>query len=400
MSDRATSSANSSRLVYILTFSAIFIIGYLEASRTVILPIIRDNLNLSYSRIGAITALSSCGFLLSFFVSGLFGDKVGPRLIMVISLVALTVVLLVMRLATSFFSVILIFFFLRCANGSGDLGVNLAGGYWFGKNAALKLNVLHFFFGAGATIAPYLITLLLEKSLIWHQTYLLVAPIALLSLLLWRFAPLPLIQRESIKGAPTFRELLRSRSLWLVIVLLTGALISEVSFGDWIKIFLIEQRQFGEIASGQMLSIFFLLFTISRLIAGFVINRIGVAMTIIICGALSLGCFIAALLIPRLVFLFPVIGLFISPLFPIAILMLTRQFGRSSGSAMGVSLLVSGLLQALFNGSVGVVQDIVGANAGFGIISVGFIAPVIVGLILFNQQNMQKNDSGAIDAPQ
>jgi FHS family Na+ dependent glucose MFS transporter 1 len=188
------------------------------------------------------------------------------------------------------------------------------------------MNGLHFFFGLGATLSPFIIAqaMLLSGDITWAYWTLavLMLPVAVWLLRL----PSPVIQSESEDGLvrPIDRRLLA-----LIVVFCIFLVGTEVSFGGWIFSYAVAMDLSSETTAAYLTSVFWGTFTLGRLLAIPIAFRLRPS-TIMLGGLV--GCLVSLgiiLLWPdssAAIWLGTVgMGLSMAPIFPTAISFVERR---------------------------------------------------------------------------
>jgi fucose permease len=102
--------------------------------------------------------------------------------------------------------------------------------------------------------------------------------------------------------------------------------------------------------AAAFVSTFFLLYTLSRFVCGFIIERIGYLRIIIIAGFATLALFIIALSLGRSgLFLLPITGVFISLVYPTILAISVGAFKERaqamSSALIGIAFILNGVIQ-------------------------------------------------------
>jgi fucose permease len=170
------------------------------------------------------------------------------------------------------------------------------------------MNWLHCFWGAGAMISPYFMTLALTHTDKWQNGYLWVSliQIAIAAILfcsypLWKINKAPAAVDE--QGEPAqpvgMKQALKRKGLWCVLIGFFAYCAAEATAMLWTSSYLLKTRGISEIEAAACASLFFIGITGGRFLAGFISNamgdlrmiRVGTAIAAVglICMALPVG---------------------------------------------------------------------------------------------------------------
>jgi fucose permease len=137
----------------------------------------------------------------------------------------------------------------------------------------------------------------------------------------------------------------------------------------------------GADQSATYLSLFFVTFTLGRLIGGYMMERIGYVQGILWFAVITLCLYIAGQVLGQDgALLFSLTGFFISIMFPTVMAMIMHEFRVGTGSIMGFIITASGSVNMLFNWVIGQTSDLLGVRAGFA--SFMIYTVIAIGLLL------------------
>ena len=364
---------------YIVLFSSLAIVGSLEGARAILLPEIRIDLGISYSRIGLLIFVSYMGFFLSAFFSGFLADRYGDKRILIIGIACTAIAGALFLPVATLLPLFAVYFMLRVGLGSIDIVGSAHGARIFNRYPAAQMNLLHLCFGVGAAVSPILGYALLEIGLSWQQVFFVFAiPAAVLCAQLVCTRLKPHHRLQDIKMTTQIWSLLTNKKIWIFGVMLGVAVIGEGAFLDWIKNFLIVVGGKTERFSSMIVSMFYLSLILSRLISGFFADKIGHMRLFIVYVIGAIISYIIALSLPGVSIPYMLYGWFIGPLFPLVVLLAGETITEQRGGAIGVIIAIGGFIGTLYSALLGVFHDIWGSYIGFSIIIVGLIGGLII----------------------
>ena len=124
------------------------------------------------------------------------------------------------------------------------------------------------------------------RELGWQGMYLLMLSLCIIPMIPALFSTLPVDKTTTHERMP-IKMFLRDRVAWLIIIILSFGVIVELSIAGWLVNFLERSFQWSSTAASGMLSIFFLCFMVGRLLLGFVTDKIGFMISIIVFSGLA-----------------------------------------------------------------------------------------------------------------
>lgn len=329
--------------------------------------------SLSYTVISLVFLVPFLGYLCAAMCNNLIHYHVGQRGVAIIAPLCRLAGYIPISFHPPFAVLPVVMLFPGFGSGLEDSAWNA----WVGnmQNANELLGLLHGAYGLGATIGPLVATAMVTKGgLPWYTFFYLMTGLAASEVFLtttafwsatgsaYRAAHAREDSDETGGGRrTTTRRVLREPLTWLLSLFLLAYVGGEVSLGGWIVTFMLRVRHAEEFAAGMSVTGFWLGLTVGRVLLGFVTGRIGekLATTIYLCFTIVLE--LLYWLIPNFIasaIFVAFLGFFLGPLFPAAIVALTKLLPSSYHvSAIGVAAAMGGAGGALFPFMVGAIAQ-------------------------------------------
>ena len=305
-------------------------------------PAVHAELNIPVEAVSIITfIISGCTVLSSMFSAGIL-NKLGTAKVTAFSTAMTAAALLGFSFAPSFPVMIPLAVVLGLGAGAIDSGLNNYVALHF---KASHMNFLHFFYGVGVSLSPYLMSLALSDAG-WRGGYryafyvqTVITILLIVSLPMWKKTA-SAGQEEEEKGVnlPLLQmaKMPEIRKVW-VVMLATNAI--EYACGVWGSTYLVEAKGF-EVQHGALaLTVYYVGMSIGRFVSGLLSEKIGTWKRIAI-GSAILTPAIALMLLP-LHGAVTVVGLFLvglgnGSIYPNLIHLTPHNFGKDvSQSVMG-----------------------------------------------------------------
>ena len=360
-------SARSRWLLFVVAFATMILFGFVENLKGPLIPPIRQAYGVSYGDIGAMLFVSTLGYLSATFVGGLAGDRFGLKRVLVAGYVLIAGGAVSMLIAPSFVVVCGLMFMINAGFGCLEVGVNALGARLFVRNAAFLMNLVHLFYGLGSVVGPEYAAWMLVRDLPWSTVYAFGALLVLVLFAVLMAARFPSNALGEAERRVPLRVIAADRKVWLFVAVLGFSEVVELGTGNWLVSYLRGAFSMDAGRSAQFLSLFFVSFTIGRLIGGYLMERIGyvrgmrwflfVTVVVYAC-AMAVGEPGAGLI--------SVAGFFISILFPTVMAVIMKEYPASTSSVMGFIITASGGVNMLFNWVIGQTSDLAGVTVGFG----------------------------------
>jgi FHS family Na+ dependent glucose MFS transporter 1 len=246
-------------------YYAIFIaLGLTAASLGPTLNGLAKNTGSTLSQISYLFLLRSFGYLLGSILAGRLYDRQAGHPIMVAALGGSMIMLIVAPLVSSLAILTLVMLLIGVSEGLIDVGGNTLLVWIHSPNIGPYMNALHFFFGVGAVFSPLIVAGVLQATGGVAWVYWLLAML-LLPVLLW-IAYLPSPPTRHLEQADGVREAINYRLLGMLVLFFFLFVGVEVSYSGWIFNYAVAMGLGTETAAAYLNSVFWIAFTIGRLI--------------------------------------------------------------------------------------------------------------------------------------
>jgi len=255
------------------------------------------------------------------------------------------------------------------------------------------MNLLHSFYGIGAMIGPKAAGLIAGNACFgWRYVYLFSLPLALAFFIPAIFIRFPEESRGPASTAEagslnvsrkSFFDALKSPMVWLMSITLGLSVAVEMSSSNWGVMYFNDVYKVNPNTDGAtFLSAFFLLFTISRLVCGLFVEKIGYMRTLLLSAFIVLAVFITGFLLgEKGIYLLPSLGFFVAQFWPTLMAVAIVSFGNDAPVFSSAMIAISGLLNAGLQFIVGLTNKIFGPAWGYRS-AVVYTLLLIVALVL------------------
>ncbi len=361
------------KLITYGAFFSFFLFGFIDNLKGPTLPALLENLHLSYAQGGTIMFGAYIGFLVATLLTGPLADIAGNKAIILICCVFWIFGIGGYSYFSLFGLLAAMMFVLGFGLGAVEVGANLIIVDLYHEQKGKYLNLLAFFHGVGAMLAPLYAGKMLAAGMSWRSVYqyslLLVAALSVYFIVL-KYPRTTSSEKSSFdikslgKSAFTVEMIL----FYLAIALYVGA---EIGIGAWMVDFLQKAKSQSVMHSSSYLSLFFAAITAGRFIGSFLVERIGYVKIMLVASLASVVCLALGIFGPMSLALFlPATGLFFSILFPTIAAAVSDLHKENVGTIFGVLFAFAGLGGALGPWIIGIGSDWFGLKTGFGMILV------------------------------
>jgi fucose permease len=388
-------SKKTRMLLVILINGTMFLFGFIENIKSVSYPLIKTEFGVSYDEQGRMVSLLSFSYTFFCVAAGFILSRFGVKRVYLLGFVFALLGLSLVFFAPGFWTSTACLFLVFSCFGLFEIGINGLASILFTKKAALFLNLLHFMYGVGAILGPWVAGMLCGlEGLGWRHVYLFSVPMVLIFFILTAATKYPEtnLSRENSAESPhkddrsrensppgraendpafrpkiSFIGALRSPQVWFFGIILGLMMSTEMATSNWGSLYFQDVYGMDPTSAGAgFVSSFFILFTLSRLVNGFVIEKIGYIKSLV--GAVFIigVIFIAGFALGRTgIYVLPILGFFIAILWPTIMAVAIGVFGVNAPVMISAVIPIGGLFNALMQFATGYINRYIGAAWGY-----------------------------------
>jgi fucose permease len=359
--------------------------GFVQTMRGIIYPLIKTNYGASYSQQGLLVLLVQVIMAFSCTISGILLNRAGFRKSILLGFGMVVAGMASFRFSGAYWTAAGFILLIQFGLGFFEITLNGIGIKTFTKNPALMMNLLHFFYGIGATIGPWFGGLIAGVPGIgWHGIYLAgLAPVLFMALATFVFSPAGRNAEASIRpgeeaaaslpasdAAETkygFRWAITNPLVWRFALCLGFINAMEYGATNWSGLYLFDVFGMDPRTGGAtFISIYFLLFTISRLLSGFLIEKAGYLRSVFFSIVITIFILITGFSLGRNgVRILPVTGLFLGIAFPTILAMSIGAFGKGAQAAGSAIIVIAFSLNGVIQYLIGLINRFIGEAWGY-----------------------------------
>lgn len=360
--------------------------GFIDNTRSVTFPMMRDDLSLSYKQYGSLQSMAQFSYLVWSFAVAASLQKLGFKTVILLAFIISIIGCAVTSLANGFWTLFL-FQFLACAGMGGlDDAPHALSSLLFKKNTGILMLLLHSCYGLGAVIGPifaHYIEKLLPQYSFRGITLAMCVPLALLTIIICciPFAvkkPITDEQAASPTGFTVWKAL-ASPVVWFQSITLILMTTGERATSTWAGLYLEDVLHLDPAVEGAWFnSCFYVAFTLARLLGGLLVDWIGAFATEYLVMSLAIGIFTAGLLAGKTgLYILPFAGCTVAFFWPTFIVICMRYWGENASIPISCILPIQAFLGIFVQYLLGWLNDTFGPSVAYWS-TVPFIAMALV----------------------
>lgn len=325
-----------------------------------------------------------CGsicYLICNYIGGMVCDKIGQKKLFLIGLIGAAITNIIQGIAPNFIVFIIAFAMIQGFLGIMAIAANTIIPILWITGQAIAMNLTHFAYGVGLSVSQKLSGILITDGISWRTIYMGSAALTFIIFVCFMFVKLPRAEEtENVDRIP-LKTVLQDKLIWVFFLGLGFYVVAEQGTGRWLPTFIkTNYSSFTDSKIASYVSLFFLLFTIGRLVGGFIVEKIGSQVAIKAFSFIGGVLFIIGLLSGENgLYIVSVSGFFFSIMFPTVVVVLSNTFKNSTAYITGVVISFANIINTIMNLVIGTASDAIGISKAV------FIMPIsmLIAFILF-----------------
>ncbi|MDR1902287.1 MAG: MFS transporter [Treponema sp.] len=343
------------------------IVAMSDNYKGIFVPTFKESFHVSNTKIGYLMTVSLLAYAVFQYFGGMLIEKLGyKRVILTGSLLAMTALTLIV-FCNGYLMLLAGMFVLNAGMALFNVTVSTLGPALTVASTAILMNMIVASYSASNTVLQQVSGILLAKGISWQSFYAFMF-VCLAVLCLWlMLIKIPYRPQVSMDAKPINKNaIFKNKMLYLYVLVAAFYLGTEYGMGSWLVNYMSECYHLAADERAIYMTIFVGIRTVSLLLGGFVSDRLGLYKSIMVyagVGTVLLGTGIA--MGQSGLIIISIGGVAFAVIFPAIISSIKTVFRESTSYATGF-ILMGGTLGAMcISTSMGVLNDVIGAQNAF-----------------------------------
>lgn len=341
-------------------------------------PIKRD-FAITDTKLSLMFTFGTIAYLICNYIGGALCEKIGQKKLFLIGLLGAGLTNLIQAWSPNFIIFIIAFAAIQAFLGLISIAANTIIPVIWITGQAIAMNLTHFAYGVGLSASQKLSGVLMTDGFGWRKIYIGSAIITFIVLIVFLFIKLPVAKKEKKEDKISLSVILQDKLIWFFFIGLGFYIIAEQGTGRWLPTYI--KTTYGNITESKIasyVSIFFLLFTIGRLVGGFIVEKVGSMRSVKIFSLIG-GClFIIGLVSGEMgLYIISISGFFFSIMFPTVVVIVSNTFKNSTAYITGIIIAFANIVNTVVNLLVGIISDSVGIRYAIFIMPISILMTFI-----------------------
>ncbi len=377
----------------IIVFVTLFLFGMIENIKGISFPLIKTEFGTNYDAQGGLAAFSWFGYVIFCFTATIVIQKLGMKKALLSGYALVICGILATLFAPNFIMATISIWIINTGFGFFEVSTNAMASVSFTKKTALMLSLMHFSYGLGSIISPIFSGIAISNlDISWRMLYIvMIVPVAVMLIYTAKTKTSTAIEKPEDakhKVKLNFASTLKLPLVLLFCITLGFCEVVEFAAANWGNFYLADYLKLDVATTGAMfVSVFYGAFTLSRLIMGPVIEKVGYFKTFLISLVALIALYIIGFsLQTNGIWALCATGFFIGMHWPTAMSIAFKIYKERSPLVTSVIITVSGAINGIFQLITGVINERTNALIGYGM-NIIYCVVIIVGLLVILKQS-------------
>lgn len=386
-----TNNIGKSNRIYIFftLFYAYFVLALFECARGSFIPFFINDFSINNSSISIIISISQFGCVSGYFLAGNASQKYGQKFTFIIGTLLCSIVALSSLFLNNVVLLCVFYFLFNFGRSFLCISVDsIVPMVSFGYEV-LFINLTHLMYGIGSFTGQKIYGNLLFNNVSWKSIYFVLGFVFLLSVVFVLFIKIPRAKYIENKVEYNKKEFYKNPLLIIFIVCFALNAAGEGMMTTWFINYMSSSYNFTPLDAAKYSSIFFITFSLGRLLGGFILHKIGTMKGLKIFMGMAAICVALGLVLKENgLIIMSIAGFFFSVTYPTLVVVISSTFKECSSLAIGTITTYNSLIYIGITMIIGFLNDAMGSYMTFYLTAL-FMAVALFLLIIIDKKTIK-----------
>ena len=360
-----------------------------ENTRGIFIPSFKLDFNIDNTSIGIMLFVGSLAYISFTYIGGILCEKIGQKRVIIFGLSFMFFSLALLSIVDSYIIFLIDMFIMNIGLALTSIAINTVVPVLFLSYQAILMNITHFCYGVGGASGQALGGILMARGFTWRNIYFGISILFVILLIAFAFIKMPHTHKHSEHNKINILDILRNKIVYFYIFALGFYVFAEIATSSWMVNYIKDNYKYNSSKSAFYSVMFLIIFSIGRLMGGFVVEKYGYLKTTMCSLIIAVCLFILGLVIgEKGLIVISTSGLFFAVTFPTLVLTISKVFKQNTSYITGVIVTLTSSVNMILNLIIGRLNDKIGTYFAFYMIPISLVISIIfIYLIYINTKN-------------
>jgi fucose permease len=360
-----------------------------ENTRGIFIPSFKSDFNIDNTSIGVMLFIGSLGYILFTYIGGILCERIGQKKVIILGLGFMFFSLGLLSVVDSYMIFLIDMFIMNIGLALTSIAINTLVPVLFLSYQAILMNITHFCYGVGGASGQALSGMLMTRGFTWRNIYLGISGLFVMLLIAFISIKIPHTHKYDERNKANILDILKNKVVYFYVFALGFYVFAEIATSSWMVNYIKDSYKYNSSKSAFYSVMFLVIFSMGRLVGGFVVEKLGYLKTIMGSLIIAVSLFTLGLVIGEEgLIIISTSGFFFAITFPTLVLTISKVFKENTSYITGIIVTLTSSVNMLLNLVIGKLNDKIGTYYAFYMIPVSLIISIIfIYLIYINTKN-------------
>lgn len=376
-------------VVIIFIFIMMALNAMAENTRGIFIPSFKLDFNIDNTSIGVMLFVGSLAYISFTYIGGILCEKIGQKRVIIFGLSFMFLSLALLSIVDNYIIFLIDMFIMNIGLALTSIAINTVVPVLFLSYQAILMNITHFCYGVGGASGQALGGILMSRGFTWRNIYFGISILFVILLIAFAFIKMPHTHKYSEQSKINILDILRNKIVYFYIFALGFYVFAEIATSSWMVNYIKDNYKYSSSKSAFYSVMFLIIFSIGRLMGGFVVEKYGYLKTTMCSLIIAVCLFILGLIIgEKGLIVISTSGFFFAVTFPTLVLTISKVFKQNTSYITGVIVTLTSSVNMILNLIIGRLNDKIGTYFAFYMIPISLVISIIfIYLIYINTKN-------------
>lgn len=376
-------------VVIIFIFIMMALNAMAENTRGIFIPSFKLDFNIDNTSIGVMLFVGSLAYISFTYIGGILCEKIGQKRVIIFGLGFMFLSLALLSIVDNYIIFLIDMFIMNIGLALTSIAINTVVPVLFLSYQAILMNITHFCYGVGGASGQALGGILMSRGFTWRNIYFGISILFVILLIAFAFIKMPHTHKYSEHNKINILDVLRNKIVYFYIFALGFYVFAEIATSSWMVNYIKDNYKYNSSKSAFYSVMFLIIFSIGRLMGGFVVEKYGYLKTTMCSLIIAVCLFILGLVIgEKGLIVISTSGFFFAVTFPTLVLTISKVFKQNTSYITGVIVTLTSSVNMILNLIIGRLNDKIGTYFAFYMIPISLVISIIfIYLIYINTKN-------------
>jgi fucose permease len=349
-----------------------------ENTRGIFIPSFKSDFSIDNSGIGVMLFIGSLAYILFSYIGGILCEKMGQKRVIILGVSFMVLSLVLLSVVDSYMGFLIGMFIMNIGLSLASIAINTIVPVLLISYQAILMNLIHFCYGVGGASGQAISGVLMSRGFTWRNIYLGISILFIILLISFAFIKMPHTHKHNQGNKVSILNVLKDKVVFFYVFALGFYVFAEVATTSWLVNYIKDNYKYDSSKSAFYSVMFLVIFSIGRLVGGFVVEKLGSLKTIMGSLIIAVSLFTLGLVTgEKGLIVISISGFFFAITFPTLVLTISKVFKQNTSYITGVIVTLTSSVNMLLNLIIGKLNDKIGTYFAFYMIPISLVISII-----------------------